>query len=411
MNVGGWGLSTVGGMAADPNQTHVPVRATLPLVESFGDFVDIPSSRIVAAQADGRCPYVIKAQLGRWPEISDMATLGFVEKCATTTLKGQRSSRSVLFTKDSDGTLVHIFGEDGEGSDGALRLTVGGVDETNVNALVAGLRERFCEVAVEVDPNLVPVRFSWYSSAARFKRRLIESPQWGEVSDNYPSATKAALDTLHAYAPGVADGGRLLMFHGEPGTGKTTAVRSLARSWAPWCSTTYIVDPESLFTVPDYLLEVALEGEGGSGGGRLLRDILDDAEAEEGTELAKWQLIVVEDVDELIRADAKSRTGQALGRLLNLTDGLLGQGLRTMFLLTTNERMEAIHPAISRPGRCLANIEFSAFSRSDGEAWLRAKGVQGGVKDGKITLAELFSLTNNGVISARAEHSGHGVYL
>jgi hypothetical protein len=380
---------------------------TLQLTESFGDYIDIPSSRIVVAQAEGRLPHVTKTPLGRTPENADLAELGFQEACSTTTIKESGTTKSALFTTVNEDTLLHVSSGD---ADGSAWVMIGGSSEDRVAELVRTLRERFFEEKVEVDPKLVPVRFSWYSTSARFRRRLIESPKWEEVSGNYPGTTKTALEQLHTYQPEMENNGRLLMFHGEPGTGKTTAVRSLARSWSAWCTTTYIVDPESLFMVPDYLLEVALEGDSSR---RLpksfsVEDFEDGFEDETG---AKWQLIVVEDVDELIRADAKNRTGQALGRLLNLTDGLLGQGLRTMFLLTTNERMESVHPAVSRPGRCLANIEFATFTKTAGEAWLRNRGSKATIRDEHVSLAELFALSGSGVISAAQESRGHGVYL
>jgi ATP-dependent 26S proteasome regulatory subunit len=69
-------------------------------------------------------------------------------------------------------------------------------------------------------------------------------------------------------------------------------------------------------------------------------------------------LIVAEDSDEFLRLSARREAGAALGRLLNLTDGILGQGSNTLILLTTNELLENLHPALIRPGRCLAQIEF-----------------------------------------------------
>lgn len=53
-----------------------------------------------------------------------------------------------------------------------------------------------------------------------------------------------------------------------------------------------------------------------------------------------------------------------MGRLLNLADGLLGQGLRCLFLITTNEQLGRIHPAVVRPGRCLAQVEFGPLPAS-----------------------------------------------
>jgi len=48
-------------------------------------------------------------------------------------------------------------------------------------------------------------------------------------------------------------------------------------------------------------------------------------------------LVVAEDSDEYLRASAKGKAGSSMGRLLNVTDGILGQGLNTLVLLTTNE--------------------------------------------------------------------------
>ena len=97
---------------------------------------------------------------------------------------------------------------------------------------------------------------------------------------------------------------------------------------------------------------------------------------------------MVEDCDELISGDAKAATGQALSRLLNLTDGLLGQGRDVLVAITTNEPLAALHPAVVRPGRCLAQIEVGRLSAAEATAWL------GGPEEvaGGATLAELYAL-------------------
>ena len=65
-----------------------------------------------------------------------------------------------------------------------------------------------------------------------------------------------------------------------------------------------------------------------------------------------WKLVVLEDSGELLSIDAHERTGQALSRLLNVTDGVLGQGTKAIVLVTTNEPLRKLHPAIRRAGRC-----------------------------------------------------------
>src|SRR5207248_7878403 len=80
-----------------------------------------------------------------------------------------------------------------------------------------------------------------------------------------------------------------------------------------------------------------------------------------------WRLLVLEDTGELLRPDAKSIIGQGLSRFLNVVDGLIGQGLRILVLVTTNEEIGTLHPAVARPGRCAANIDFTALP-ADGAA-------------------------------------------
>jgi ATP-dependent 26S proteasome regulatory subunit len=73
-----------------------------------------------------------------------------------------------------------------------------------------------------------------------------------------------------------------------------------------------------------------------------------------------------------------------------VVDGLIGQGLRVLVLVTTNEPIRKLHPAVARPGRCAANIEFVPLSADEATTWLAAHGAP----DGRVrsaTLAELYA--------------------
>ena len=95
---------------------------------------------------------------------------------------------------------------------------------------------------------------------------------------------------------------------------------------------------------------------------------------------------------------------QGLARLLNLTDGLLGQGLSLLVAITTNEALSTLHPAVVRAGRCIAQIEVGNLSGSEAQAWLgrplpeRAEG---------YSLAELCAL-QDGTEPVRAIRSNTG---
>jgi SpoVK/Ycf46/Vps4 family AAA+-type ATPase len=181
--------------------------------------------------------------------------------------------------------------------------------------------------------------------------------------------------------------GRLLLLHGPPGTGKTTALRSIALSWGSWCQVDYVLDPERLLSDGAYLMSVVLGDEE--------HDFLSAREDDR-----RWRLLVLEDCDELIRMDAKKRSGQSLGRLLNLTDGILGQGLELMVAITTNEPLARLHPAVTRPGRCLAQIEVARFTAAEARIWL---GHPARVGPDGATLAELYAQLGQSTVIGPAD--------
>jgi SpoVK/Ycf46/Vps4 family AAA+-type ATPase len=101
-------------------------------------------------------------------------------------------------------------------------------------------------------------------------------------------------------------------------------------------------------------------------------------------------VLVLEDTGELLSADARERAGQGLSRFLNVVDGLIGQGLRVLVLVTTNEEIRKLHPAVSRPGRCAANVEFASFDAAEASEWLEAHGLPDENRASR-TLASLYA--------------------
>lgn len=240
----------------------------------------------------------------------------------------------------------------------------------------------------------VPVTF-WSRSGefCRATTRRLAVPSWDEIRLNYTAPTRDALSVLlHDHQPGK--GGQLLLWHGMPGTGKTFALRALAGAWRSWCEVHYIVDPEAFLGDPDYMLNVLTNTDGWG-------DPEYDLDADElgppavhSDGPARWRMLVLEDTGELIERDAKATTGQALSRLLNLVDGMLGQGMSVLVLITTNEPINTLHPAVSRPGRCASAIDFGALSTDEARRWLAEHDAPVPADQRPATIAELYgSLT------------------
>ena len=297
---------------------------------------------------------------------------------------------SALYERDGSLMQVNLWSSH-------LSVSVASQERGAAEEIIAALRSTF----PLPDPSAsheVPITFWTYTpNGAQPSFRNIGVPEWGEIGGNYSADARAQLGTMmREFQP--SRGGQLVLWHGGAGTGKTFALRALAWEWRTWCQFHYIVDPDSFFGEhADYLISVLLQpavpmmlGQGGFGMPHVFVSRFEAHDDEEEVDEKPWRLLVLEDTGELLSADARERAGQGLSRFLNVVDGLIGQGLRVLVLVTTNEEIRRLHPAVARPGRCAANVQFDALSESEASAWLGEHGVKEEVK-GSRTLASLYA--------------------
>ena len=111
--------------------------------------------------------------------------------------------------------------------------------------------------------------------------------------------------------------------------------------------------------------------------------------------------MVLEDAGELLARDARHFVGQGLSRFLNLCDGLIGQSERILLLVTTNEPLKSLHPAVRRAGRCAAEVEFLPLEVAEANAWLTGR------CDARVVvptpICDLYALATGSALIERAE--------
>lgn len=306
----------------------------------------------------------------RWTGVTK--GLDLIRESTYLPVTGEAYSHSFFTYKDA---LVYITGADGREYD----ITIAAVTSSAADKLARLLSDRLPPIGPKSRDDILVRFWSLSSTGPVYRTRSLVVHDWENVRSNYPQATLGSLNRLFEMEK-PDSGGKLLLLHGPPGVGKTNCIRALGKQWNSWCGMDYIVDPERLFGDSTYLMDVLMTDRGDED---------------------RWTLLVLEDTDEFLAADAKRRSGQALSRLLNLSDGLIGQGLNILILITTNEPITSLHPAVSREGRTIANIEFAPFPASEAQQWLEAKGLSNG-KVSEKTLAELYEVANQSHIQREA---------
>lgn len=261
-------------------------------------------------------------------------------------------------------------------------LLLGGSNHTTLMKLIAKI-DKYMQDLRGHEEEKVGITFSFLTgNGPRFYYRRLACPTWEEIKDNYTNAEAIEwllkLDNPFAYS-------KLLFWHGEPGTGKTFGIRALMREWKTKADFFYILDPENLFgKSAGYLIETLMQ-------------VPERESEEESKEIGPEQdsadrikVLVIEDALDFLLQENRKEMSAAMSRLLNLTEGLVGQGFKVLVLITSNEKVGHIDPAFTRVGRCLQVLEFQEFPRRQAAEWSKNHGAENPI-EAEATLAELYA--------------------
>lgn len=274
----------------------------------------------------------------------------------------------------------------------SLNFTFVGISQEKCNEIHKTLRTLFPVDTYIKENEKINLKF-WYNTprGASNTVRKIDVPAWEKIKTNYNQVVQNEMERLVALKSEDING-KLIIWYGTPGSGKTYGIRALAWEWRKWASFEYITDPEAFLGDPNYMLTVGVADDYVDYDAMMEDEDLGIEQPEENYK--KWKVLILEDSGELITHDAKERNGQSLSRLLNMVDGLIGQGLNLMVLITTNEPVESLHRATSRAGRSLSVREFPALTKDECNNWFEGHNSDFKV-NGAASLADLYAKLDN----------------
>ena len=154
----------------------------------------------------------------------------------------------------------------------------------------------------------------------------------------------------------------LVLLHGEPGTGKTTYIKSL----------THFIDGKVIF-VPPFMAKV-----------------LTDPAFVPFLMRYPNSVLVIEDAENVILDRSSNGDSEAVSNILNITDGILGDCMNVKIVATFNIEKTRIDKALLRKGRLIAEYEFKELSKDKTNKILN-KLYGNVVSDRGMTLSDIYN--------------------
>lgn len=172
----------------------------------------------------------------------------------------------------------------------------------------------------------------------------------------------------------------IILLHGKHGTGKTSYLRHLIHT----------INKKILYVPPNI-------------SGSL-------AEPSFLTFLMKHKnsVLIIEDAENVIKT-REAGENQAVSNLLNITDGILGDGLNFQVICTFNTGFDQIDPALKRKGRMIAQYEFGNLSKDKTEKLVKKLyGDEIKPEFEEMSLAEIYNMQDDNYDSDKKPTRGIG---
>jgi hypothetical protein len=178
------------------------------------------------------------------------------------------------------------------------------------------------------------------------------------------------------------------LLRGDPGTGKTSFIRYLVE---------VLRTTHRFYFLPSHEYARA-------GNSNLIEFLRTEQDAHRNLQF----VVVMEDAESVLMP-RKVDTGFCVSAMLNLADGLLGEGLNLQFLCTVNCEIAELDAAIVRPGRLRTARDFRLLTHSEAIELAQHCELPVPSQRREYSLAEIYNPDESDVREMLADHLGFSV--
>jgi hypothetical protein len=180
----------------------------------------------------------------------------------------------------------------------------------------------------------------------------------------YPDEFMPIADNIDSFIKGGKSG--MVILHGLQGSGKTSYIRKLIHDNP---SRRFVYLPMTMaahLSSPDFV--------------SFLHEKMRDS------------VVILEDCEQILESRDSGNGGGAISTLLNMSDGLLADGLNIQFICTFNAEIGRIDKALLRKGRLIDKYEFGKLGQEKAKALAELIHGSSEFVKGDMSLAEIFNM-------------------